>query len=101
MDTVIVKLFSEFEKTQELYSLLSESQHQVLLDEVEDALVRGGQYNALFMLYRQRGDTEKLLDGLAKYVTIIRLSAVFTDIVSVGSLMATGQMRISTSQLLR
>lgn len=67
MDTVLAKLYAEFEKTHELYTLLAEP-NEVVVAELEPVLKETGQYNALCMLYRQRGEDLKLLDVWAKLV---------------------------------
>ncbi|KAH9478601.1 Transforming growth factor-beta receptor-associated protein 1 [Psilocybe cubensis] len=67
IDTVLVKLYAEFEKTQELYALL-EAPNDVALTEVEPALQSKGQYNALCILYKQRGDDLKVIEVLSKLV---------------------------------
>ena len=65
IDTVLVKLYAEFEKTTDLYALL-QSPNDVSVPEVELVLQRTGQYNALCMLYQQHKDDNKLLDVWAK-----------------------------------
>ena len=65
IDTVLAKLYAEFEKTKDLYTLLQEP-NDIAVSEVEPLLQRTGQYNALCILYRQRGDDLKLLDTWAK-----------------------------------
>ncbi|KAG6819186.1 hypothetical protein H0H93_014532, partial [Arthromyces matolae] len=61
VDTVLVKLYAQIEKTQELYNLLLEP-HNIIISEVEPVLKRNGQYNALCMIYRENGDEGKLLE---------------------------------------
>ena len=65
IDTVLVKLYAEFEKTADFYALL-QSPNDVSVSEVEPVLQRTGQYNALCMLYQQRKDDHKLLEVWAK-----------------------------------
>ncbi|EEB93051.1 hypothetical protein MPER_08348, partial [Moniliophthora perniciosa FA553] len=65
VDTILVKLFAQFEKTADLYTLLNEA-NDVIISEVEEVLQKNGQYNALCMLYKQRGEDDKLLDAWAK-----------------------------------
>ncbi|ESK88536.1 transforming growth factor-beta receptor-associated protein 1 [Moniliophthora roreri MCA 2997] len=65
VDTILVKLFAQFEKTTDLYTLLNEA-NDVIVSEVEEVLQRNGQYNALCMLYKQGGEDGKLLDAWAK-----------------------------------
>lgn len=67
VDTVLVKLLAKTEKTAELYTLLGED-NAVELSEVEETMRRGGQYNALCMLYRQHKEDIKLLETWSKYV---------------------------------
>lgn len=67
MDTVLAKLYAEFGKTHELFMLLAEP-NEVLITELEPVLKETGQYNALCILYRQRGEDLKLLDVWAKLV---------------------------------
>lgn len=67
VDTVLAKLYAEFEKTHDLYSLLAEP-NEVVVAELEPVLEKTGQFNALCMLYRQRGEDLKLLDVWAKLV---------------------------------
>ncbi|KAK7047338.1 hypothetical protein VNI00_006569 [Paramarasmius palmivorus] len=65
VDTVLVKLFAQFEKTADLYTLLNEA-NDIVVSEVEQVLQKNGQYNALCMLYKQRGEDDKLLDAWSK-----------------------------------
>ncbi|KII87677.1 hypothetical protein PLICRDRAFT_54749 [Plicaturopsis crispa FD-325 SS-3] len=67
VDTVLAKLLSESEKTTDLYNLIQEK-NSIVLSEIEPVLKRTGQYNALCMIYRQRGDDEKLLETWSKLV---------------------------------
>ncbi|PPQ74920.1 hypothetical protein CVT26_011356 [Gymnopilus dilepis] len=67
IDTVLAKLYAEFEKTQELYALLQEPNH-ISVQEVEPILKSNGQYNALCILYKQRGEDAKILDVLANLI---------------------------------
>ncbi|KJA17616.1 hypothetical protein HYPSUDRAFT_46248 [Hypholoma sublateritium FD-334 SS-4] len=67
IDTVLVKLYAEFEKTKELYAHLA-TPHDVYLPEVEPVLQKSGQYNALCILYKQRGDDLKQLDVWSKLI---------------------------------
>ncbi|KAF8064149.1 hypothetical protein FPV67DRAFT_1503662 [Lyophyllum atratum] len=67
VNTVLVKLYAELEKTQDLYNLLQES-HHIVVSEVEPVLERTGQYNALCMLHRQNGDETKLLETWSKLI---------------------------------
>ncbi|KAJ3492453.1 hypothetical protein NLJ89_g11233 [Agrocybe chaxingu] len=67
IDTVLAKLYAEFEKTKELYALLQEP-NDVSIPEVEPTLQKEGQYNALCMLYKQKGEDLKLLDTWAKLI---------------------------------
>ncbi|TDL25106.1 hypothetical protein BD410DRAFT_819897 [Rickenella mellea] len=62
VDTVLVKILAESEETAELYTLL-DGAHDVVLQEVEQPLVKNGQYNALCKLYVARGDEGKLLEA--------------------------------------
>lgn len=43
-----------------------EEANDIILAEVEPVLTKTGQYNALCILYRQRGDDEKLLEAWSK-----------------------------------
>jgi vacuolar protein sorting-associated protein 3 len=72
VDTVLAKLYSEFGRTSELFSLLQEP-NSILLSEVEPLLLRKGQYSALCMLYKERGEDLKLLEAWSKYVIFIIL----------------------------
>ncbi|KAL0068079.1 hypothetical protein AAF712_004739 [Marasmius tenuissimus] len=65
VDTVLVKLFAQSEKTSDLYTLLNEA-HNVVLQEVELVLQNCGQYNALCTLYKQLGEDERLLNAWSK-----------------------------------
>jgi hypothetical protein len=65
IDTVLVKLFAEFDKTTELHTLLKEH-NDVSVPEVEPILQQKRQYNALCVLYKQKGDDFKLLDAWAQ-----------------------------------
>ena len=62
---MLVKLYAEFEKTKDLHALLQTS-NDVCVREVELILQRRGQYNALCILYKQKGDDAKLLDAWSK-----------------------------------
>ncbi|KIJ36750.1 hypothetical protein M422DRAFT_178931 [Sphaerobolus stellatus SS14] len=67
IDTVQAKIFAETEETQELYSLI-DSQEHIIVDEVEETLIRNGQYNALLRLHAKRSNKEKLLEIWSKLV---------------------------------
>lgn len=66
IDTVLVKLFAESGDTQELHTLL-ESSEDIVIDEVEETLIRTRQYEALVKIYRKRKDVTKLLELWSKY----------------------------------
>ena len=68
VDTVLAKLFAQFEKTTDLYGLL-QGPNDVVVSEVETAFQEAGQYSALCMLYKQHGDDEKLLETWSKCVS--------------------------------
>lgn len=68
VDTVLAKLFCEDEKTGDLYTLIREPNH-IVLPELEPTLIRTGQYNALCIMYKERGDDVKLLDTWSKCVS--------------------------------
>lgn len=70
VDTVLAKIYSEEEKTAELYSLLR-SPNCILLSELEPVLIRTGQYNALCILYKERGEDQKLLEVWARCVSFL------------------------------
>lgn len=65
MDTVLAKILAEEGKTADLYTLLQEP-NQVVLREIEPVLKRTGKYEALCIIYKSRGDNNKLLDAWAK-----------------------------------
>ena len=65
MDTVLAKILAEEEKTADLYTLLQEPNH-VVLAEIEPVLQRTGKYKALCIIYKSRGDDNKLLDAWSK-----------------------------------
>ncbi|GLB39648.1 putative vacuolar sorting protein 39 domain 2 [Lyophyllum shimeji] len=67
VDTVLVKLYAQHEKTRDLYNLLREP-HHIVVSEVEPLLKHTGQYNALCMLFRQKGEEGKLLDIWSKLI---------------------------------
>jgi len=67
IDTILVKLYAEFERTAELYDLI-QSHNDVKLSEIERALIKSGQYSALCTLYKQGKEDTKLLEAWAKYV---------------------------------
>ncbi|KAF8591308.1 hypothetical protein K439DRAFT_1402474 [Ramaria rubella] len=73
IDTVLVKLLAESEDTQELYALL-ESSEDIIIEEVEETLIRTGQYNALFNLHQKANNKDKLLEILSRLV-----EGVWTD----------------------
>ena len=60
-----MKLFAEFDKKTELYSLLKEP-NDVSVTEVEPILRQKRQYDVLCLLYKQKGDETKLLETLAR-----------------------------------
>ena len=62
----MVKLLAEREETQELYSLLDSSE-DIVIEEVEETLIRTGQYNALVKICQKRNEVGKLLDIWSKY----------------------------------
>lgn len=70
VDTVYLKLLAQGEKTGELYAMIQAEEetktNYIVLKEVEHTLVQTGQYNALTMLYRQRGADDRCLDLWAK-----------------------------------
>lgn len=65
IDTVLVKLFVEFDKTTELHALLNES-NDVFISEVEPIFEQNQHYDALCTLYKQKGNDLKLLDTWAQ-----------------------------------
>lgn len=67
VDTVLAKLYSEFGRTSELFTLLQEP-NCIMLSEVEPVLLRKRQYPALCMLYKERGEDLKLLEAWSKLV---------------------------------
>ncbi|KAG5651342.1 hypothetical protein H0H81_009030 [Sphagnurus paluster] len=67
VDTVIAKLYAQHEKTQELYNLFHEP-HQISVSEIEPIMKRNGQYNALCMLYTEKGQDTQLLEVWAKLI---------------------------------
>ena len=81
IDTVLVKLMAESEDTQELYSLL-ESSEDIVVEEVEETLIRTGQYNALLKLYQKRNDVGKLLDIMSKYDICVTDCESIADVIT-------------------
>ncbi|KAF8635349.1 hypothetical protein AX17_003940 [Amanita inopinata Kibby_2008] len=67
VDTVLVKLYAKFEKMTELYALLQEPNY-VILPEVEEALVQANEYNALNILYKQKGEDLKRVELFSKLI---------------------------------
>ena len=63
---MLAKLFSQNEKTTDLYALLGE-QPDLILPELETVFISSGQYNALCSMYQARGMDEKLLNAWARY----------------------------------
>lgn len=79
VDTVLAKLFCEDEKTRDLYTLIREPNH-IVLSELEPTLIRTGQYNALCILFKERGEDIKLLDAWSKYVSShVRIQCCLTS----------------------
>ncbi|KAJ7632673.1 hypothetical protein FB45DRAFT_913126 [Roridomyces roridus] len=68
VDTVLAKIYAQAETTKELYSLIQETPHFIVLAEIAPVLKQTGQYNALCMLYKQAGDDEKLLELWARLI---------------------------------
>ncbi|KAH8832816.1 hypothetical protein DL96DRAFT_1583497 [Flagelloscypha sp. PMI_526] len=72
VDTVYLKLLANGEKTGELYSMIQAEEeskaHYIMFKEVESTLITTGQYNALTMLYRQRGADDRCLELWSKLV---------------------------------
>jgi hypothetical protein len=64
-DTVLATLFAQSGQTQDLYTLLQEP-NDIISSEVETVLRETGRYNALCMLYKQRGDDADLLEVWSK-----------------------------------
>lgn len=62
------KIFAESEETQELYTLIASSD-SINVEEVEETLIRTGQYNALLKIYMKLGRREKLLEIWSKYAS--------------------------------
>ncbi|KAF9530289.1 hypothetical protein CPB83DRAFT_868731 [Crepidotus variabilis] len=67
IDTVLVKLYAEFEKTKDLYTLIN-GPNDVYLQEVETILQSNGQYNAYCILLKQQGNDLKLLEAWSHLV---------------------------------
>ncbi|KAJ7598879.1 hypothetical protein C8J56DRAFT_1157947 [Mycena floridula] len=67
VDTVLAKLFAQFEKTKDLYTLIQES-NDIVLSELEPVLKKTGQYYALSLLYKQHGEDSKLLEIWSKII---------------------------------
>ncbi|KAG5644493.1 hypothetical protein DXG03_008320 [Asterophora parasitica] len=67
VDTILGKLYAQLEKTQNLYSLLQDH-HHIVVNEVAPVLERTGQYSALCILYKQKGEEEKLLEVWSKII---------------------------------
>jgi vacuolar protein sorting-associated protein 3 len=66
----MVKLLAESEDTQELYSLLDSSE-DIVVEEVEETLIRTGQYHALVKIYRKRNEVGRLLNVLSKSAILL------------------------------
>ncbi|KAF8632341.1 hypothetical protein AX15_001925 [Amanita polypyramis BW_CC] len=67
VDTILAKLYAQFEKTTELYALLQDLNY-IVLSEVEETLINMRQYHALCILYGQREEDLKLLSLYAKLI---------------------------------
>ncbi|KIL67469.1 hypothetical protein M378DRAFT_191514 [Amanita muscaria Koide BX008] len=67
VDTVLVKLYTQFEKTDELHAFLQEPNF-VVLQEVEGILIATQQFSALRALYKSNGDDLKLLDLYSRII---------------------------------
>ncbi|KAH8085441.1 hypothetical protein BXZ70DRAFT_1045640, partial [Cristinia sonorae] len=68
VETVLARLYSHFREKDELQSLL-DGPNQIVLNELEPALIEAGQLNLLFKLYRQRGEEAKLIEALSRLAT--------------------------------
>jgi hypothetical protein len=68
-DTVLAKLLAQCESCDELYDILQEP-NDIVLSEIEPILQQTGRFRALCMIYRQRGEHEKLLDVWSKCVPL-------------------------------
>lgn len=62
-----------------MYALVDSADEDIILSEVEDTLIRMGQYNALLKLCQKRGDHAKVLNIWSKYVFIFPMLAAITE----------------------
>ncbi|KAF8690330.1 hypothetical protein AX14_003009 [Amanita brunnescens Koide BX004] len=86
VDTVLTKLYAQFDKEPELYALIH-GPNFIVLSEVEDALIHARQFDALCQLYKQQGEEHKLLDLYSKLIdgvwTDDRVSDPISDMIRV------------------
>lgn len=67
VDTVLAKIFAEDGKTSDLHNLLESSNH-IVISEFEPVLKKTRRYQALCLVYKQRGEDDKLLDAWSRQV---------------------------------
>lgn len=67
VDTVLAKLYTESDEITELIKLLEEP-NDILLSDLEPALIRSRRVSPLCRLYKQRGENLKLLEAYSKSV---------------------------------
>jgi Vacuolar sorting protein 39 domain 1 len=90
IDTVLVKLLAESEDTQELHSLLDSSEN-IVIEEVEETLIRTRHYTALVKMYQKRNNAIKLLDLWSKYAIRVPGWRIIIDTLSLGSWTVNGR----------
>lgn len=66
VDTVLCKLYTSSNETTDLLALI-DGPNDVLLPEIEPALVEASAYDALCRLYKARGEEGKLIDVWSRY----------------------------------
>lgn len=75
---------------------MDSADEDIVLFEVEDTLIRMGQYNALLKLCQKRGDHAKVLNIWSKYVSIFLMFVAITEkYCCLGLRMGNGLKRIS------
>lgn len=74
---MLAKLFARSEKTADLYNLIQEP-NNIVLSEIEPVLRESGQYNALCMIYGQRGDDTNLLHTWSRCTPILYINRSLT-----------------------
>ncbi|EGO03997.1 hypothetical protein SERLA73DRAFT_84202 [Serpula lacrymans var. lacrymans S7.3] len=68
IDTVLAKIFVLGDKPTDLHALLQDPSNEVILDEIEQALIQSGHFSILCSLYKEKGEVVKLCEAWAKLI---------------------------------